>query len=441
MKLLVTLFSTLMFCHLSDAQLSEKSNQDSLDYFFEKLDENEKFMGQVEVYQNGKVQYHSDIGFTNIHANSKANRKSKYRIGSITKTFTATLILKAMEEGKISLDQTIETYFPTIKNAEKITLKQLLTHHSGIHNFTGDKEFMEWHTSPKTDSEMISVISAGGSDFEPGQKATYSNSNYVLLSYILEKIYKKKYATLLQEKIINPLGLKHTQFGDKAIPENKRTYSYTYEVNWKKATTTDESIPMGAGGIVMSAHDLSIFINGLFDEKIISKKSLGIMLQQTDGFGMGIFKTEVAGKEAYTHDGTIDGFNSVFYYFPEEKLTYVLLSNGKNYNLDNINELVLKVAFNQPFEIPQINPYKVTSHDLIPYLGEYTNPDNPLMITISKKENRLLAQPKGQKIYTMDAIGKDVFRHYESGVTLEFDTSKNSMVMRQGKQILHFSKK
>ena len=299
---------------------------------------------------------------------------------------------------------------------------------------------MEWHTFPKTDSEMISVISAGGSDFEPDQKAEYSNSNYVLLSYILEKIYNKKYAAILQEKIIKPLELKHTQFGDKLLPENKKTYSYTYEVCWKKESMTDESISMGAGGIITSANDLSVFINGLFNEKIVSKKSLNTMLQQIDGYGMGIFKTNIAGKEAYTHDGIIDGFNSVFYYFPEENLTYVLLSNGKNYDLANINELVLKVVFNQPFDIPQIKPYKVTSQDLIPYLGVYTNPDNPLIITITKKENRLLAQPKGQKIYTMDAIDKDVFSHDESGVTLEFSTSKNSMVMRQGKQILHFSK-
>ena len=436
MKKLTIILFLIVYFNLSYAQKINESYKDSLDVFFKALDENDKFMGQVGVFQNEKMKCFYSLGYSNIEATSKVENNTKFRIGSISKTFTATLVLKAAEEGKIELSQTLETFFPSIKNAEIITIRHLLNHHSGIENFTSNTNFKEWYTFPKISSEMISIISSGKSEFKPGQ-----NAAYVLLSYILEKTYNESYASILNKKIIKPLGLKHTQFGDKAIPENKKTYSYTYEVNWKKETMTDESIPMGAGGIVMSAHDLSIFINGLFNEKIISKKSLEIMCQQIDGFGMGLFKTEVAGKEAYTHDGIIDGFNSVFYYFPEENLTYVLLSNGKNYNLASINELVLKAVFNQPFEIPQINPYEVTSQDLIPYLGEYTNPDNPLIITISKNENKLLAQPKGQRIYTMDAIDKDVFRHDESGVTLEFNTSKNSMVMSQGKQILHFSKK
>jgi CubicO group peptidase (beta-lactamase class C family) len=440
MKWLFTLFTILLFFNLSDAQELSKQKKDSLDLFFKSLERNDKFMGQVGVFKNGQMIYYYSLGFTNIDANLKAGKESGYRIGSISKTFTAALVLKAVEEGKISLDQTIETFFPTIKNAKKVTIGQLLTHHSGIHNFTGEQDFFKWRTNPKSDSEMISIISAGGSDFEPGQKAAYSNSNYVLLSYILEKIYNKKYAAILQKKIIKPLGLQYTQFGDKSLPENKKTYSYTYEVDWKKEGMTDESIPMGAGGILSSANDLSVFINGLFDGKLISNGSLNIMLEQKDGYGMGIFKKNIVEREAYTHDGVIDGFNSIFYYFPEQKLTYVLLSNGKSYNLANINGLVLKAVLDQPFEIPQINPYKVTAQDLVPYLGVYTNPDNPLIITISKNGNRLLAKPKGQKTYTMDAIDKDKFGHNESGVTLEFNSADQTMKMRQGKQILNFSK-
>lgn len=172
----------------------------------------------------------------------------------------------------------------------------------------------------------------------------------MLLSYLLEKIYHKKYADILQTKIIKPLKLKHAQFGDKSVPEHKKTYSYTYEKQWVKVPMTDESIPMGAGGIVISANDLSIFINKLFEGQIISSASLDIILTQKDGFGMGIFKTAVAGNETYTHIGRIDEFNSFFYYFPEQKLTYILLSNVADYDLARINNIVLKTVFNTALE-------------------------------------------------------------------------------------------
>ncbi|UOB16840.1 serine hydrolase domain-containing protein [Abyssalbus ytuae] len=440
MKQFITFFTILLFFNLISAQTLSDTNRDSLDFFFKTLEENQKFMGQVELSRKNRTLYFYVSGFSNTEAGLKSGKETTYRIGSISKTITATLILKATEEGKISLDQTIETFFPTIKNAEKITITHLLTHHSGIHNFTSEKDFMQWNTSPKTEVEMISIISGGGSDFEPGSKAAYSNSNFVLLSYILEKIYNEEYADILQKKIISPLHLKQTQFGDKSLPESKKTHSYTYEVKWNKVIATHESIPMGAGGIIMSAHDLSLFLNGLFDGKIILKETLKKMLEQKDGYGMGIFKTTIAGHEAYTHEGRIDGFNSVYYYFPEQQLTYVLLSNGENYHLANINELALKAVFNQPFNLPKINPFKVTFQELAPYTGVYTSLESPLIITISRNGNKLLAQPEGQKIFKMDAMEKNIFNHNKSGVSLEFDPSLNLMMMTQGEKTLHFSK-
>lgn len=438
MKKLTIIFSLIVSSNLSYTQELIESYKDSLDTFFKALSANEKFMGQVEVYHNGKVKYQNHVGFSNLEASLRTGRTAKYRIGSISKTLTATLVLKAVEEGKIDLSQNIESFFPDIKNAEIITIEQLLNHHSGVANFTGNESFKKWYTSPRTASEMIAIISSAENDFQPGEKAVYSNSNYVLLSYILERTYQKNYADILNKKIIEPLTLKHTQYGDKSIPEKARTYSYSYEVEWKREPMTDESIPMGAGGIVMSAQDLSIYLNALFNGKIISKQLLNTMLIQKEGFGMGIFKTNILGKEAYTHDGKIDGFNSVFYYFPEERLTYVLLSNGKNYQLTKINSLVLKAVFNKAFEVPKINPFKLRALDLENYLGVYKSHDSPLIITISRNGNSLLAQPKGQRVFTMDAMAKDAFSHDESGVTLEFNTSEKSMTMKQGEQIIHF---
>lgn len=168
MKFLIFLSSLLVLVNSSNAQALSSRNRDSLDLFFKSLEENGKFMGQVEISQFGKINYYRSIGFSNVAANLQAGQNTKYRVGSISKIFTATLLLKAVEEGRIRLDQTIATFFPTIQNAEIITIEQLLTHHSGIHDFTYKADYLEWQTLPKTDSEMISIISAGGSDFEPG---------------------------------------------------------------------------------------------------------------------------------------------------------------------------------------------------------------------------------------------------------------------------------
>ena len=177
-----TLIASLLIGILSQTGLTQNFDKTKLDNYFNTLEANNKFMGSVAVSKNGAIIYTKSVGFSDIENNVKANENSKYRIGSISKTFTAVLVLKAVEEKKLDLNQTIEKYFPTIKNAEKITIKHLLSHRSGIHNFTNDKDYLTWNTQPKTEKEMVEIITKAGSDFEPDSKAEYSNSNFVLLS-------------------------------------------------------------------------------------------------------------------------------------------------------------------------------------------------------------------------------------------------------------------
>jgi D-alanyl-D-alanine carboxypeptidase len=173
-----------------------------LDNYFNTLEESNKFMGSVAVSKNGEIIYSKTVGFADVENNVKATEKSKYRIGSISKSFTAVLVLKAVEQKKLDLNQPIDKWFPTIKNAKEITVKQLLSHRSGIHNFTDNKDYFTWHTQSKTEKEMIEIIAKSGSDFKPDSKAEYSNSNFVLLTYILEKTFSKLYSdSLLNQSV------------------------------------------------------------------------------------------------------------------------------------------------------------------------------------------------------------------------------------------------
>lgn len=418
---------------------SQTPGKEKLDKYLQIMESNDKFMGNVLVYQQNKKIYSNAIGFSNIETGGKADEQTMYRIGSISKTITATLILKAIEEGKINFSDNIKTFFPSIEHADRITISYLLNHHSGIHNFTGGN-FLTWNTQSKNRQQLVDSIAKGGSDFLPGTKAFYSNSNYVLLSFILEDIYHKPYGEILNNKIIKPLYLKHFQFGDKLLPQKNKATPYYFEAGWNVSTETDLSIPMGAGAIVSSADDLAKVLEAIFNGKIISKSMLTKMQAQTDGFGFGIFEKNIQGKPAYTHDGAIDGFNSYFYYFPQDETLYILLSNAENYKLETANESLLSFVFNKSVDLPKFNRYAVASGYLKKYSGTYTSQNSSLIIDVSVKNDFLLAQPRGQKVFTMEATNEDKFLHEKTGVTLEFIPLKNQMIMRQGKQEIMFTK-
>ncbi|WP_374329249.1 serine hydrolase domain-containing protein, partial [Soonwooa sp.] len=205
-KHLITLVSLVA----STSIFSQSFNSKKLNQYFENLEKNNKFMGSVALSKNGKLIYTKTKGFADIATKQKANENTKYRIGSISKTFTTVLVLKAIEKKKLSLNDKLSKFYPNIINAEKITIQMLLNHRSGIFNFTDGNSYYEWNTQAKTEKELLEIIAKNGSDFEPDTKTSYSNSNFVLLSFILQKVFKKNYSALLKEYITTPLNLKNT---------------------------------------------------------------------------------------------------------------------------------------------------------------------------------------------------------------------------------------
>ena len=200
---------------LSGLAWSQEFDSVKLNQYFDLLEENDKFRGSVAVSKNGELVYTRSVGYCDMASEAKATSNSRYRIGSISKTFTTVLVFKAVAAGKLTLDQTLDDFFPQVPNAANITIKQMLGNRSGIHNFTDDPLYMTYMTQPKTEDEMVEIIVKAGSDFEPDSKFQYSNSNFVLLTYILEKSMGKPYAELVQENIAEPLGLSDTYVGGK----------------------------------------------------------------------------------------------------------------------------------------------------------------------------------------------------------------------------------
>src|SRR5687767_11854504 len=168
---------------LFTAGYSQTPDKAKLDKFFDTLAEKNKAMGSLTVAKDGNVLYSRAVGYSQINGSEKKplTTATKYRIGSITKMFTAVMIFQLVEEGKLKLTDTLAKFYPQIPNAEKITIAHILSHRSGIHSFTGDPDFRTWLMNPKTQSEMLAVIAKSKSDFEPGEKEAYSNAGYLLL--------------------------------------------------------------------------------------------------------------------------------------------------------------------------------------------------------------------------------------------------------------------
>lgn len=429
MRNLILIISVVFFSQIGFAQSLDSAKLDS---YFDTLATHDKFMGSVAVSKNGELLYTKPIGYADIENSLKADKNTKYRIGSISKTFTAVLVFKGIEEGKLKLDENLAKFFPSIKNAEKITIDHLLSHRSGIHSFTDDNDYLTWNTEPKSEKEMVAIISKGGSDFEPGTKSDYSNSNYVLLTYILEKSFKKSYSDLLKAYITKPLGLKDTYLGNKIDVSKNESQSYNWVGNWEIEPETDMSIPLGAGAVVSTPVDLVKFGDALFGGKLLKDESLKEMETINDGFGKGLFQFPFGNKAGFGHTGGIDGFTSFFTHFADGNVSYAMSSNGSNFNTNDISIAVLSAVFGEPFDLPEINTYEVNAEDLDQYLGEYSSSELPIKITITKDGAQLMAQATGQSSFPLEATAKDKFKFEAAGLVMEFDVSDHSFILLQG---------
>lgn len=435
-----TLIISLLLISVQIGFAQTNFDKTKLDNYFNTLEENNKFMGSIAVSKNGEIIYTKAIGFADIENNIKATENTKYRIGSISKSFTAVLILKAVEEKKLNLNQPIAKWFPTIKNANKITIEFLLNHRSGIHSFTDNEDYLTWYTQPKTEKELIEIIVNSDSDFEPDSKAEYSNSNYVLLTYILEKTYSKSYSDLLQEYIVKPIHLTDTYVFGKINPNNNESKSYKFVGAWRIEPETDFTIPLGAGAIISTPSDLTKFADALFGGRLISFESIEIMKTIKDGYGIGLFVIPFYRSIGYGHTGGIDGFSSVYSYFPDDKVSYALTSNGTRINNNDISVAVLSAVYNKPYDSPVFTTYNVTSEDLDKYLGVYASEQIALKITITKEGYTLIAQGTGQPALTLEAIEKDKFKFEQAGAKFEFDPAEKTMILFQGGGQIKFLK-
>ncbi len=444
-KILLGVIITLPLFTTIYAQTLDKAK---LDQFFDRLAEKNKAMGSLVIAKEGKPLYSRAIGYSQI---SDAEKKpmtvaNRFRIGSITKMFTAAMVLQLVDEGKLKLTDKLDKFLPQVPNADKITILQILSHRSGIPNVSREQNAQRnVNTTPISKEEYLALIIKAPPDFEPDTKSLYSNSGYFLLGLIIEKVTGTSYEAALREKITSKIGLSDTYVATGNIDVN-RNESLTYFIipgsDWKQVPETHPSLLFSAGAIVSTPADLAKFIQALFDGKILSKESLDQMKTMRDGEGLGMVTFALAGKTFYGHTGGADNYGAWLSYLPEEKLAVAYTTNAKVYPVKDIVSGVVDIYYNKPFQIPSFESIAISPEVLDKYVGAYSMPGAPAKFTITREGATLYAQPPGsQTAVPLEATAQDKFKidnGTPTGIVIEFDATKNQMTIKRngGERVL-----
>ena len=324
-----------------------------------------QFNGSALVAENGKIIYKGAFGMANMEWSIPNTADTKFRLGSITKQFTSTLVMQLVEQGKIKLDGKLSDYLPDYRKdtGQKITIHHLLTHTSGIPSYTGLPNFFaDVSRNPYKVDEFVKKYASGDLQFEPGSKFAYNNSGYFLLGAIIEKVTGKPYEQVLQENIFDPVGMKNSGYDHYSTILPKRAAGYEKTSNgYTNAPYLDMSIPYAAGSLYSTVEDLYLWDQALYTDKLISAKSKELMYTpflEKYAYGWAVadasFKQNDQPIPQIAHNGGINGFSTVIVRFPREKNLIILLDNTGQ-PMDSLSGKLARILYTQPYELPKMS--------------------------------------------------------------------------------------
>src|SRR6476646_4283937 len=374
-----------------------------------------QFMGTVLVAQDGKVLLDKGYGFANLEWQVPNTPTTKFRLGSITKQFTAASILLLEERGKLKIEDPVKKYMPDAPAAwDKVTIFHLLTHTSGIPSFTSFPDLPKRQLEAMTPQQLVDWFRDKPLEFEPGTKWNYSNSGYVLLGYLIEKISGQSYADFVQQNIFTPLGMKDSGYDSNSAIIERRAAGYAPGKNGpENAGFVNMTVPLSAGGLYSTTEDLLRWEQGLFGGKLLSPASLAKMttpFKEDYAFGLGV--SSQGGHKAITHDGGIQGFNTSMIYYPDEKLVIEVLANINGPAAGQIAAALGKVAHGEKVVLTsERKEITLAPQVLQKYVGNYelTVQSQSFPFVITLEEGKLLAKLDNQPKFPIFAESEILF--------------------------------
>lgn len=383
----------------------------------------------VLIAKGDKILYRKAFGMANLELNVQVKPEHVFQLASITKQFTSVAILILMERGKLSLKDPLSKYISDFPRGNEITLHHLLNHTSGIKSYTNLPEFRTKTRLDLTPEEIISSFKNLPLEFNPNEKYEYSNSGYVLLGYIIEKLSGMSYENFIQKNIFDQLGMKNSYYANsyKIIPNRANGYQL-YEGKYENAEYMSTTIPYAAGSLMSTIDDMFLWNKAIHNNTLISENSKRMAFTNytlNNGkhayYGYGWAINEMAGLTTLEHTGGINGFTTSGIYIPDSNLYLIVLTNlddgigAEIHNLKVVNALTGK-----PLTVKAA--IKIPEKEIKKWVGAYQFEDVVRFITY--EHNVLWSVREGGRPIKLEPLSANEFR-FENSFTTYFFSLKN----------------
>ncbi|KAB3529879.1 serine hydrolase [Alkaliphilus serpentinus] len=426
---------------------SQQNTKDALVSYLTSLELHRNFSGQILVAKDNQVLIDRSYGYSDYENHIKAFNTTTFAIGSVTKQFTAAAIIQLAEDNMLSYDDKVSKYFSEVSYGDEITIHQLLTHTSGLYNYTMMlPEFAGMDISELTFEKIISLIQDKPLDFEPGKGWNYSNTGYLILGEIVEQVSGETLEKYLQDNIFIPLGMENTgvafKLEDKLVEANG--YSGNMDVVLDTADSLLLNVAYGAGFLHSTAQDLYKWNRALHEGKIVSTdglvkmygKSPDMELLAPYGYGLMFNYSEEYGEEIF-HGGNTIGFTSENAIFTDENTQIIILTNKGYADLTSIKYNIASILKgNVVAPLGELTYITVSEEQLSKYTGTYEIKDL-LVIDIFVKDGKLMLQGEGQPAIELEPLSETKYESSSFGIAIEFDskdTPKEFILYQAGQQ-------
>ncbi len=398
----------------------------------------DRFSGSILIAKDGEVLLSKGYGYANREHGIPNSPEMKFRLGSVTKQFTTMVIMQLHENGELSIQDPITEFLPDYPQDDEITIHHLMSHTAGIPNFTSFPDYRETMMNPATLEEIIERFKDKPLEFEPGSKQSYSNSGYILLGYIIEKVTGKPYADVVRERIFDIAGMDNSGYDDsRQIIKNRAS---GYEVNGsevRNASHIDMSIPHAAGALYSTVEDLYKWDRVLYTDKLLGNELLEKMFTPVrDNYAYGWIAGEMFDRRVLSHGGGINGFQTNIVRFIEDDICIIVLSNIIPAPVSEITRDLAAIVLGEPYELPKERlATELPGEILERYVGQYElAPD--FILTVTREGDQLFTQATGQqRVEIYPATETEFFLtvvEAEIHFDVDEDGSVDGLILHQG---------
>ena len=440
---------TLVACNLGFSEDPSSPPQSSpdlprMEQVIQSFVSDQHFMGSILLAQGNDVILDKGYGFANLEWQIPNSPSTKFRLGSITKQFTAASILLLAERGKLSVNDPVKKYMPDAPAAwDKITIFNLLTHTSGIPSFTSFPDYASLEPVTTTPEQLVKRFRDKPLDFQPGEKWSYSNSGYVLLGYLLEKISGETYEKFVQENIFTPLGMRDSGYDSNSAVIAHRAAGYSRGANGpENAGYVNMTVPFSAGGLYSTTGDLLRWEQGLFGGRLLSPASLEKMTTPfKEDYACGLMVHMVNGRKVIEHGGGIEGFNTMLAYYPQDKLTVVVLGNINGTAPEDIATKLGAIAHGEKVVLQSERKEVPVDPKLLDgYVGNYELAPK-FILSVTREGDKLMTQATGQSKVPIFAESEREFfaKVVDAQITFVTDAQGRAteLILHQGGRDMH----